>query len=65
MKKYAALDVAQEATAICVVDEAGRTIAETKISTCPDVINAWLSRNAFDLQRVGMETGPACGLAME
>ena len=58
MKKYAALDVAQEATAICVVDEAGRTIAETKISTCPDVINAWLSRNALDLQRVGMETGP-------
>jgi transposase len=58
MKKYAALDVAQETTSICVVDETGRPIAEAKISTCPDVINAWLSRNASDLQRVGMETGP-------
>lgn len=58
MKTYAALDVAQEATAICVVDETGRLIGETKVSTCPGVISAWLARNASDLERVGMETGP-------
>ncbi|PJN93184.1 IS110 family transposase, partial [Amaricoccus sp. HAR-UPW-R2A-40] len=36
MPSYAALDVSQETTAICVVDEAGRILAEKKVATCPD-----------------------------
>jgi len=58
MVTFAALDVSQESTAICVVDEAGRIVAEKKIPTCPDRIESWLTENAPDLDRVGMETGP-------
>src|SRR5918995_3550259 len=58
MTHYAALDVSQETTAICVVDDAGHVIAETKLPTCPDAIAAWLARTATELARVGLETGP-------
>ena len=59
MTSYAALDVSQEITAICVVDEAGRITAEKKIATCPDTIAIpGCQTNAPDLVRVGMETGP-------
>ena len=58
MMRYAALDVSQEATAICVVDESGRVTAEKKVMTCPEVIGTWLGKHAPGLVRVGMETGP-------
>ena len=46
MSNYAPLDVSREATAICVVDEAGRVVAEKKIATCPDAIASWLTKSA-------------------
>ena len=58
MMSYAALDVSQDATAICVVDESGRVTAEKKVTTCPEVIGTWLGKHAPGLVRVGMETGP-------
>ncbi|MEF9606077.1 IS110 family transposase, partial [Paracoccus sp. PXZ] len=58
MPSYAALDVSQETTAICVVDDAGRIRAEKKVATCPEAIATYLNRKAPDLVRVGLETGP-------
>ena len=58
MPCYAALDVAQETTAICIVDDEGRIQAEKKVPTCPDAINDFLAHSAPNLVRVGMETGP-------
>lgn len=58
MPQYAALDVSQEMTAICLVDEAGHVIGEAKLPTCADAIAAWLDKKATDLARVGLETGP-------
>ncbi len=58
MPSHAALDVSQETTAVCVVDETGRILAEKKIATCPDAIAAYLTTKAPDLVRVGLETGP-------
>jgi transposase len=58
MPSYAALDVAQETTAICVVDDEGRIRAEKKVPTCPDAISDFLTHGAPGLVRVGMETGP-------
>jgi transposase len=55
---FAALDVSQELTAVCVVDGAGAVIAEGKVETCPDAIAAWLGRWTTTLLTVGMETGP-------
>jgi len=58
MTQYAALDVSQEATAICLVDEHGAVRREAKVMTCPETIAQWLAKNATGLVRVGMETGP-------
>ncbi|MCZ0964147.1 IS110 family transposase [Paracoccus benzoatiresistens] len=58
MGVFAALDVSQEETAICMVSQDGTILAEAKVPTCPDRIAAWLTARAGDLERVGMETGP-------
>jgi transposase len=58
MPHYAALDVSQETTAICIVDESGRIIGEKKVPTCPDAISTWLCKTSKCLARVGLETGP-------
>ena len=56
MKHYAGLDVSQQTTSICIVDEEGGIVAERKVTTCPDVIAAALE--PFALTRAGLETGP-------
>jgi transposase len=58
MGMFAALDVSQEETAICVVRQDGTHVAEAKVPTCPDAIVAWLTDRTEGLERVGMETGP-------
>jgi transposase len=58
MSIFAALDVSQEQTAVCVVDGGGSIVAEGKVPTCPDAIAAWLGRWTGSLEKVGMETGP-------
>lgn len=58
MTKYAAIDVSMEQTAICVVEEDGRKIAEGKVPTDPDAITDWLASKAGQVARIGMETGP-------
>ena len=58
MSIFAALDVSQEETAICVVGQDGSILAEAKVATCPDAIARWLAERSFCLERVGMETGP-------
>jgi transposase len=39
-------------------DEADRIVAEKKNASCPDVIAAWLTKNAPDLACAGTETRP-------
>lgn len=58
MSVFAALDVSQEQTAICVIDGDGSILAEGEAATCPDAITAWLARSTPSLEKVGMETGP-------
>ena len=57
-KRYVGLDVSQATTAICVVDEEGRTLAEGVTATEPGAIAAFVRRRAPDAVRIGMETGP-------
>lgn len=58
MPCFAALDVSQETTAICVVDDDSTIIVERTIVTCPDGITSFLRDKAPNLSRVGLETGP-------
>jgi transposase len=58
MKTYVGLDVSQATTAICVVDDEGKTLAEGVTATEPSAIAAFVRRRAPDAVRIGMETGP-------
>jgi transposase len=58
MGVFAALDVSQEKTAICVADADGTILAEGKIATCAEAISHWLGRWSGKLEKIGMETGP-------
>ena len=60
MRYFAGLDVSLEETAICVVDETGRIIRETRAASEPEPLVAALTGLGLALERVGLE---ACSLA--
>jgi transposase len=55
VKHYAGLDVSQQTTSICIVDDEGSIVSERKVATCPDAIAAML--DPFAPTRAGLETG--------
>jgi transposase len=59
MSNYAGLDVSLEETAICVVDETGRILKETRAPSEPEALIAALREIGLPLERVGLE---ACSL---
>jgi hypothetical protein len=58
MSNYAPLYVSQETTAIWVVDEAGRIVAEKKIATCPDAIASGLTKRLRFTKRAEIPVQP-------
>lgn len=61
MKYYAGLDVAMKETHICVVDEAGERVYESKAFTDPQPIYEELKRSGVNLEKVGIEAGSISG----
>jgi transposase len=57
MTTYVGLDVSLDETAICVVDEAGKLLAERKLPSTPEAIAAFIADRAPGVARVGLETG--------
>jgi transposase len=57
MKYYAGLDVAMKETFMCVVDEAGKRVFESKASTSPQAIYDELAKSGVRLEKVGLEAG--------
>ncbi len=64
MPCFAALDVSQETTVICVVDDAGTIIVEKTVVTCMEMITSFLTDAAPDLLRVGKINICRKGLAL-
>lgn len=58
MKMFAALDVSDKSTHVCVVDGDGVTVWRGVCATDPAVLAATLDRHARGLERVVLETGP-------
>ena len=58
MNHYAGLDVSLEATSICLVDEGGSLVWESKVATNPEAIGQALQERGLSLERIGLETGP-------
>ncbi len=57
MEYFAGLDVAMEETAICVINQDGKPLLETMVTTDPDAIFKALKKYAPKLRRVGHEAG--------
>jgi transposase len=57
MEYFAGLDVSMEETSICVVDQEGKLVLETKVATDPEAIFKVLKKYAPKLRRVGHEAG--------
>jgi transposase len=57
MQYFVGLDISLNETAICVVDEDGIVIRETKVTSEPEAISAWLTDLGLHVSRVGHEIG--------
>jgi transposase len=58
MKHSAGLDVSVKETAICIVDEVGKVVRETKVVTEPEAISALSNSAGLEYERIGLEAGP-------
>jgi len=58
MNTYVGLDVAQKKTAVCIVDDEGRTVCHGAIETRPEEIKNFLEAKGCGHAKIGMETGP-------
>lgn len=57
MKYYAGLDVSMKTTNICILNEEGKRVFESKASTDPRAIYEELAKGDVELEKVGLETG--------
>ena len=57
MKYYAGLDIAMKETFLCVVNEEGKRMFESKACTDPQAIYDELARSGVQLEKVGLEAG--------
>lgn len=58
MTQYVGLDVADEETSVCVVDQEGSVLVEAKVASEPAAIAAFIRARAPQAVNVGFETGP-------
>src|SRR2546422_1117838 len=58
MDHFAGLDVSVKETSICIVDDAGRIVRETKVASEPDALLQVLKHPAYHFKRIGLEAGP-------
>jgi transposase len=58
MTHYAGLDVSVRYTSICIVDQAGKVVRETRVLSEPAAIIAVLADAALSFHRIGLEAGP-------
>jgi transposase len=58
MNYFVGLDVSVKETSICIVDETGKIIRETKVASEPDALLQVLGQPVYRLKRIGLEAGP-------
>jgi transposase len=58
MTLYAALDVALEKTALCIIHSDGAVVLEANVATDPDALADRLAPFRATLARLGLEAGP-------
>ena len=58
MDHFAGLDVSVKETSVCLVDDTGRIVRETKVASEPEALLAVLKKPAYHFKRIGLEAGP-------
>ena len=58
MDHFAGLAVSVKETSVCIVDEMGRIVRETKVASEPDALLAVLKNPSYHFKRIGLEAGP-------
>ena len=56
MKYFVGLDVSLKETAVCIVDEYGKTVKESSVLTEPEDISLFLRASGFTFERIGLES---------
>ena len=58
MKHYAGIDVSLNSSSVCVVDESGTIVRETKVASEPVALINWFKSLCTRMERIGLEAGP-------
>ena len=63
MEHYAGIDVSLEQSSVCVVDGTGRIVREARVASEPEALVRFLGQLGPVVTRIGVEAGPAVGMA--
>ena len=58
MEYFAGMDVSLELTSVCIVDNGGKIVRETKVRSEPEALTALFADLGLPLARIGLEAGP-------
>src|SRR6516164_5027139 len=58
MDYFAGLDVSVKETSVCVVDDAGKIVRETRVASEPEALLQVLTSTIYRFKRVGLEAAP-------
>ena len=58
MDYCAGLDASVKETSVCIVDDVGRIVRETKVASEPEALLQALANPAYHFKRIGLEAGP-------
>ena len=54
---YVGIDVSSKESALCILDDKGKIVRETKLPTDPAVISHFIADTGLPIERVGLESG--------
>jgi transposase len=54
---YVGLDVSNQETSICIVDQKGKVEKEVKVKSDPEAIFKYLSKKGYQYEKIGLEAG--------
>jgi transposase len=58
MDHFAGLDVSVKETSVCIVDDTGRIVRETRVASEPAALLQVLGNSSYHFKRIGLEAGP-------
>jgi hypothetical protein len=54
---YIGIDVSTKESALCILDDKGKIVRETKLPTDPEVIARFVAGTGLAIERIGLESG--------